>query len=157
MFEERIYYIIFAAVVGLAYYLFGRKKTATGATEERLQTRKLPTPFLNMYTIDFTSRIEQGRIDPVIGRAEEVEQLSRVLSRRRKNNALLVGDPGVGKTAVVEGLAQRIVQGKVPDNLEGKRVLSLEVSSLMAGTKYRGEFEERAKKIIEEIKQSGRG
>ncbi|PIT87620.1 MAG: hypothetical protein COU31_02020 [Candidatus Magasanikbacteria bacterium CG10_big_fil_rev_8_21_14_0_10_40_10] len=114
------------------------------------------TPNLDSFTIDYTKYISQGKTDPVIGREEEVKQLCRVLSRRRKNNALLVGDPGVGKTAIVEGLAQRIIKNDVPDNLRNKRVLSLEVSTLMAGTKYRGEFEERARKIVNEITNAGR-
>jgi len=114
------------------------------------------TPFLNLYTSDFTKLAEEGRLDPVIGREEEVRHLTQVLSRRGKNNAILIGEPGVGKTAIVEGLAQRIVQKAVPDALQNKRVLALDVATLLSGTKYRGEFEERAKKIVKEIAAAGR-
>src|SRR5438309_1865265 len=99
--------------------------------------------------------LNRVRSDPVIGRATEIERVIQILSRRMKNNAALVGEPGVGKTAIVEGLAQRIVAGDVPETLAGKRLLTLDIGSLVAGTKYRGEFEERLKKIIEEIKVAG--
>ncbi len=91
----------------------------------------------------------------MIGRSREIERLIQILSRRTKNNPILIGEPGVGKTAIVEGLAQRIVAGDVPETLQGKRLLTLDIGSLVAGTKYRGEFEERLKKVIEEIKNSG--
>jgi len=147
----------FLALIACVFYIFYLIKKRGGVNIlNKLKPNSTVTPFLDMYTIDFTKLVQENKLDPIIGRAEEVKKLSRVLSRRRKNNALLVGDPGVGKTAIVEGLAQRIIQGDVPDNLINKRVLALEVSSLMAGTKYRGEFEQRARKIVKEIANAGR-
>src|SRR5438067_8780801 len=101
-----------------------------------------------------TSLARQGKVDPVVGPATEIERVIQILSRRLKNNPALIGEPGVGKSAIVEGLAQRMVAGEVPETLAGKRLLTLDVGSLVAGTKYRGEFEERLKKIIEEIRNS---
>src|SRR5215213_9071514 len=109
---------------------------------------------LEKYAVDLTARAEQGKIDPVIGRDSEIRRVVQVLSRRTKNNPVLIGDPGVGKTAVVEGLAQRIVDGDVPDSLKGRRLLSLDLGAMLAGAKYRGEFEERLKAVLEEIKAS---
>src|SRR6476619_2770411 len=110
---------------------------------------------LKRYTRDFTEAAAKGELDPVIGRDEEIRRTIQVLSRRTKNNPVLIGEPGVGKTAIVEGLAHRIVQGDVPESLKDKKVLSLDLGALIAGAKYRGEFEERLKKVIEEIKSSG--
>ncbi|CAI9412342.1 ATP-dependent chaperone ClpB [Nocardioides sp. T2.26MG-1] len=110
---------------------------------------------LDKYSLDLTQAAQEGRLDPVIGRDAEIRRVVQVLSRRTKNNPVLIGEPGVGKTAVVEGLAQRVVAGDVPDSLKGRRVLSLDLAGMVAGAKYRGEFEERLKAVLEEIKDAG--
>ena len=126
-----------------------------GVPRSRFTRSTSRTPALDQLGIDLTTAARAGKLDPVIGRVKEIERVIQILSRRTKNNPALIGEPGVGKTAIVEGLAHRIVAGDVPETLEGKRLVTLDIGSLVAGTKYRGEFEERLKKVIDEIKTSG--
>src|SRR5215216_2642626 len=116
--------------------------------------RQSKTPYLDALGADLTEMAEAGRLDPVVGRAHEIDRVIQILSRRTKNNPALIGEPGVGKTAIVEGLAQRIVAGEVPDSIKGKRVVTLDMGALVAGTKYRGQFEERLKRVVDEIKET---
>src|SRR5881275_1066046 len=128
-------------------------QSATYSQQESHRSSK--TPVIDQLGMDLTAAARSNKLDPVIGRQREIERVIQILSRRTKNNPALIGEPGVGKTAIVEGLAQRIAAGDVPETLMGKRLLTLDIGSLVAGTKYRGEFEERLKKIIEEVKNSG--
>src|SRR5512134_468567 len=130
--------------------------TGTGEAKPAKQEQQKPkTPMVDQLAVDLTALAEEGKLDPVIGRRMEIERVIQVLARRTKNNPALIGEPGVGKTAIVEGLAQRIVDGDVPAPLLDKRVLQLDVGSLVAGTMYRGQFEERLKRVIDELKSSG--
>ncbi len=128
--------------------LSGTRKHSKGDAE------KSGLPFIEHYGRDLTELARQGKLDPIVGREREIERMSQILSRRKKNNPVLIGEPGVGKTAIVEGLAQRIVSGDVSQNLIGKRVISLDMGSMVAGTKYRGQFEERVKSILNELAQT---
>ncbi len=133
-----------------------RTQTARNILQSQSQTKEKQkkeskTPLVDQLGYDLTAAAEEGKLDPVIGRKNEIERLIQILSRRTKNNPALIGEPGVGKTAIVEGLAQRIIEGDVPEPLLNKRLLMLDVGSLVAGTMYRGQFEERLKKVIEEI------
>ena len=121
----------------------GKKKNSEG------------TPTLDQYSRDLTQLAAEGALDPVVGREAEIQRVIQILSRRTKNNPCLIGEPGVGKTAIVEGIAERIVSGLVPDSVQGKRVVSLDLSGIVAGSKYRGEFEERIKKVIQEVTKAG--
>ncbi len=126
-----------------------------GAAKNKTARAANRTPVLDQLSVDLTAAASSGKLDPVIGRSKEIERVVQILSRRTKNNPALIGEPGVGKTAIVEGLAHRIAAGDVPETLEDKRLVTLDIASVVAGTKYRGEFEERLKKIINEIKTSG--
>ena len=127
-----------------------------GASQPRAAARGTArTPVLDQLGIDLTNAARAGKLDPIVNRNKEIERVIQILSRRTKNNPALIGEPGVGKTAIVEGLAHRIVAGEVPETLQGKRLVTLDIGSLVAGTKYRGEFEERLKKVIDEIKSAG--
>ena len=130
------------------------RETPAYAGEKGKGEKKNDTPLVDQLGTDITAQASEGLLDPIIGRKNEIERVIQILSRRRKNNPALIGEPGIGKTAIVEGLAQRIVSGNVPENLLNKRVLMLDVGSLVAGTIYRGQFEERLKRVIDEIKQS---
>ncbi|NLN19076.1 MAG: ATP-dependent Clp protease ATP-binding subunit [Firmicutes bacterium] len=127
--------------------------TTPGSAKRETRARKTPT--LDQFGRDLTELAREGKLDPVVGRENEIQRVIQVLSRRTKNNPVLIGDPGVGKTAIVEGLAQMIVQGNVPETLNDKRVVSLDLGALVAGSKFRGEFEERLKKVMDEIRSSG--
>ncbi|MBN2044779.1 MAG: ATP-dependent Clp protease ATP-binding subunit [Anaerolineales bacterium] len=128
---------------------------ASRRTSQKPEKKQGKTPMIDQLATDLTALAEEGKLDPVIGRQMEIERVIQILARRTKNNPALMGEPGVGKTAIVEGLSQRIIEGDVPAPLLGKQVLQLDVGSLVAGTMYRGQFEERLKKVIDELKASG--
>lgn len=128
---------------------------AKGEVGSKSKKKKSPTETLDAYSRDLTAMAREGNLDPVIGRTDEIQRVIQILSRRTKNNPCLIGEPGVGKTAIAEGLAQKIVEGNVPDTIKDKRVLTLDLSGMVAGSKYRGEFEERIKKVIAEVKDDG--
>lgn len=144
--------IIFVGIIIIGYILWVNRDKILGS----IKTGGSSTPILDMYGRDLTAEARLGKLDPVIGRKPEIERVAQILSRRTKNNPMLLGEPGVGKTAIVEGLAQRIIDGNIPQSLRDKKVLALNVSALIAGTKYRGEFEQRLKKIMAEITNSKR-
>ena len=131
------------------------RRTPAGAPEQQKEASKNKTPLVDQLATDLTTLAEEHKLDPVIGRQMEIERVIQILARRTKNNPALIGEPGVGKTAIVEGLAQRITDGDVPGPLLNKRLLQLDVGSLVAGTMYRGQFEERLKRVIDELKASG--
>ncbi|MFA9375101.1 MAG: AAA family ATPase, partial [Poseidonibacter sp.] len=127
----------------------------SGGESKRTTSRgKSETPVLDNFGIDITKSAEEGTLDPIVGREREIERLAQILSRRKKNNPILIGEPGVGKSAIAEGLALRIIQKKVSRVLFGKRVVSLDLASIVAGTKYRGQFEERMKAILNELSKT---
>ncbi|KAG4983784.1 hypothetical protein JHK87_028533 [Glycine soja] len=134
--------------------MVGEGADSGGATVGPGSSNNNKTPTLEEYGTNLTKLAEEGKLDPVVGRQPQIERATQILGRRTKNNPCLIGEPGVGKTAIAEGLAQRIANGDVPETLEGKKVITLDMGLLVAGTKYRGEFEERLKKLMEEIKQS---
>ncbi|MBQ6053200.1 MAG: ATP-dependent Clp protease ATP-binding subunit [Clostridia bacterium] len=137
------------------YDKLGVVQAPTGKSSETAGAKKNKTPTLDKFGRDLTELASSGKIDPIIGRSEEIDRVIRILSRRTKNNPCLIGEPGVGKTAIAEGLAQHIVEGRVPETLKGKRVVTLDIASMIAGSKYRGDFEERIKNAIDEVTKNG--
>lgn len=144
--------LLFVGAIIIGYIIWINREKIIGS----IKFGGSSTPILDMYSRDLTMEARTHQLDPVINRKMEIERATQILSRRTKNNPILLGEPGVGKTAIVEGLAQRIVDGNIPESLRDKRVLALNVSALISGTKYRGEFEARLKKIIDEIRGTKR-
>ncbi|MDO9099444.1 MAG: ATP-dependent Clp protease ATP-binding subunit [Caldisericota bacterium] len=142
-------------LVNTVLSLRGTEHTSESQRPSHQPRQRTKTPTLDQYSRDLTEMAKQGKLDPVVGREKETERLLQILLRRTKNNPVLIGDPGVGKTAIVEGLARKIVAGDVPELLKNKRLISLDIPSLVAGTKYRGEFEDRMKKFLAEMKTAG--
>ncbi|MFC1694189.1 ATP-dependent Clp protease ATP-binding subunit [Candidatus Latescibacterota bacterium] len=145
------------SVYGTDYRAVKEEVTSLLSSSKRIQKseqEKNNLPYIEHYGRDLTELARQGKLDPIVGRTKEIERMSQILSRRKKNNPVLIGEPGVGKTAIIEGLAQRIVEGNVPQNLIGKKIVSLDMGSMVAGTKYRGQFEERVKSILSELSQT---
>ncbi len=132
-----------------------QRQTAAAAASSRSGTRHVDTKTLDQFSRDLTELAGKGKLDPVIGRDKEIHRVIQILSRRSKNNPVLIGEPGVGKTAIAEGLAQRVSLGDVPEDLRGKRVVSLDLTSMLAGTKYRGDFEDRVKNVLKEVQRAG--
>ena len=127
------------------------KEGAVSKEDFQRNTGKSNTPMLDQYSRDLTEAAAQGKLDPVVGREKEINRIIQILSRRTKNNPCLIGEPGVGKTAITEGLAQRIVYGLVPEAMADKRIVVLDLSAMVAGSKYRGEFEERIRELFRKL------
>lgn len=155
MFFEWLYNLgIILIVGGVTWYIFLSSHKFGSLFSRRSGGRA--TPMLDTLAVDVTRAAREGTLDPVIGRADEIQRVTQILTRRTKNNVILLGPPGVGKTAIVEGLAEKIIAGDVPTFLQSKRLLSLQVAELLASTKYRGEFEQRIKGLVDEIRRSER-
>lgn len=146
---SKLYYFLYAILAAAIIWYVWKKKDGFNFSSNG-------TSVLDSFSRDITDEMRKGKMDPVIGREKEINQLAVIMGRRTKNNVILVGESGVGKTAIVEGLAERIVNKTVPEDLQGKRVLALDLNGLMSGTKYRGEFESRMKRMIDEIEHAGR-